>query len=42
MNSIKGSGDKKKKYMYYNYEHCKIYYREDKIEECLEEVILNN
>jgi len=28
----KGSGGKKKKYMYYNCEHCKIYYREDKIE----------
>ena len=30
----KGSGGTKKKYMYYNCEHCKIYYREDKIEEC--------
>ena len=37
----KGSGGKKKKYMYYNCEHCKIYYREDKIEECLEEFILD-
>ncbi len=37
----KGSGGKKKKYMYYNCEHCKIYYREDKIEECLEDFILD-
>ena len=27
--------------MYYNCEHCKIYYREDKIEECLEDFILD-
>lgn len=26
--------------MYYNCEHCKIYYREDKIEECLQRFIL--
>lgn len=32
----KGSGGTKKKYMYYNCEHCKLYYREDKVEECLE------
>ena len=38
----KGSGGKKKKYMYYNCEHCKIYYREDKIEECLEDFILDS
>ena len=37
----KGSGGKKKKYIYYNCEHCKIYYREDKIEECLEDFILD-
>lgn len=30
-----------KKYMYYNCEHCKIYYREDKVEQCLEEFILD-
>ncbi len=36
----KGSGGTKKKYMYYSCEHCKIYYREDKIEECLEDFIL--
>jgi hypothetical protein len=27
--------------MYYNCEHCKIYYREDKVEQCLEEFILD-
>ena len=37
----KGSGGTKKKYMYYNCEHCKIYYREDKVEQCLEEFILD-
>ena len=37
----KGSGGKKKKYMYYTCEHCKLYYREDKIEECLEDFILD-
>lgn len=36
----KGSGGTKKKYMYYTCEHCKIYYREDKIEECLQKFIL--
>ena len=36
----KGAGGKKKKYIYYNCEHCGIYYREDKIEECLEHFIL--
>ena len=36
----KGSGGTKKKYMYYNCEHCKLYYREDKIEECLQTFIL--
>ena len=37
----KGAGGKKKKYIYYNCEHCGIYYREDKIEECLEHFILD-
>lgn len=37
----KGSGGKKKKYMYYNCEHCKLYYREDLVEECLEDFILD-
>ena len=32
----KGSGGAKKKYMYYNCEHCKLYYREDLVEECLQ------
>lgn len=36
----KGSGGTKKKYMYYTCEHCKIYYREDKIEKCLQRFIL--
>ena len=36
----KGSGGIKKKYMYYTCEHCKTYYREDKIEECLQRFIL--
>jgi len=36
----KGSGGTKKKYMYYTCEHCKKYYREDKIEECLQRFIL--
>ena len=35
----KGSGGTKK-YMYYNCEHCKLYYREDIIEECLQTFIL--
>ena len=37
----KGSGGKKKKYMYYNCEHCKLYYREDLVEKCLENFILD-
>ena len=37
----KGSGGKKKKYMYYNCEHCKLFYREDLVEECLEDFILD-
>ena len=36
----KGSGGPKRKYMYYTCEHCKVYYREDKIEECLQRFIL--
>ena len=36
----KGSGGTKRKYMYYTCEHWKIYYREDKIEECLQRFIL--
>ena len=36
----KGSGGTKRKYMYYTCEHCKTYYREDKIEECLQRFIL--
>lgn len=35
----KGFGGKKKKYMYYNCEHCHLNYREDKIEECLMDFI---
>ena len=37
----KGSGGIKKKYMYYTCEHCKLYYREDLVEECLENFILD-
>lgn len=36
----KGSGGTKKKYMYYACENCKTYYREDKVEECLQRFIL--
>ena len=36
----RGFGGTKKKYMYYTCEHCKTYYREDKIEECLQRFIL--
>jgi len=35
----KGSGGKKKKYMYYNCDNCKLYYREDQVEECLQDFI---
>ena len=35
----KGTGGKKKKYMYYNCEKCHLNYREDKIEECLMQFI---
>ena len=34
----KGSGGKKKKYMYYNCEKCHLNYREDKVEECIENI----
>ena len=37
----KGSGGEKKKYMYYHCPECKIYYREDLIEECLIDYILD-
>ena len=30
--TCKGSGGKKKKYMYYHCDNCKLYYREDLIE----------
>jgi len=33
--TCKGSGGKKKKYMYYHCENCKIYYREDKVEDAI-------
>ena len=35
----KGSGGKKKKYMYYNCEKCHLNYREDKVEDCLMQFI---
>ena len=38
--TYKGSGGKKKKYMYYHCDNCKLYYREDLIEDCLIEYIL--
>ena len=38
--TCKGSGGKKKKYMYYHCDNCKLYYREDLIEDCLIENIL--
>ena len=37
----KGSGGKKKKYMYYNCADCHLYFREDKIEEVLLNFILS-
>ncbi len=36
----KGSGGSKKKYIYYHCDNCKLYYREDLIEDCLIEYIL--
>lgn len=39
--TCKGSGGEKKKYMYYHCNKCKIYYREDLIEDCLIEYILD-
>lgn len=38
--TCKGCGGKKKKYMYYHCDNCKLYYREDLIEDCLIENIL--
>lgn len=35
----KGSGGKKRKYMYYNCEHCHLNYREDRVEESLKTFI---
>ena len=37
----KGSGGEKKKYMYYHCQECKVYYREDLIEQCLIDYILD-
>lgn len=39
--TCKGSGGKKKKYMYYHCDDCKIYYREDKVEETIMPIIMN-
>lgn len=39
--TCKGSGGKKKKYIYYHCTNCKLYYREDQIEDCLIEYILD-
>ena len=39
--TCKGSGGKKKKYMYYHCDDCKIYYREDKVEEMIMPIILD-
>ena len=39
--TCKGSGGKKKKYMYYHCEDCRIYYREDKVEEMVMPIILD-
>ena len=39
--TCKGSGGEKKKYMYYNCQHCRVYYREDLIEDSLIEYILD-
>ena len=39
--TCKGSGGKKKKYIYYHCTNCKLYYREDQIEDCLTEYILD-
>ena len=33
--TCKGTGGKKSKYMYYYCDTCKLYYNEDKIENCL-------
>ena len=37
----KGSGGEKRKYMYYHCQECKVYYREDLIEQCLIDYILD-
>ena len=39
--TCKGSGGKKKKYMYYHCDDCKIYYREDKVEETIMPIIMD-
>ncbi len=39
--TCKGSGGKKKKYMYYHCEDCRIYYREDKVEEMVMPIIMD-
>ena len=39
--TCKGSGGQKKKYMYYHCANCKLYYREDLIENCLIDYILD-
>ena len=39
--TCKGSGEEKKKYVYYHCTKCKTYFREDLIEECLIEYILD-
>ena len=39
--TCKGSGGEKKKYVYYHCTKCKTYFREDLIEECLIEYILD-
>lgn len=39
--TCKGSGGKKKKYMYYHCENCKIYYREDKVEHAIMPIIMD-
>lgn len=39
--TCKGSGGQKKKYIYYHCAECKLYYREDLIENCLIDYILD-
>ena len=38
--TCKGSGGQKKKYIYYHCSNCKLYYREDLIEDCLIDYLL--